>query len=375
MNPRYRETFHSHRVLFVLPVILGAVFALWTAAGSQKLYRSNASLWSGSASGTTAFGAQPPAVQDQMMLGQLLQTESFTRRVASRSPLQAYLASHPNSGSGPMALLKRSLKGTPSLDDRITAALSAKRVTTLAPGNNLLQISFEAPEPALARATLVTLLHEFGRERARLDKAELTTTKQQVVGATNALADAKRNLNLYVGTHPGSGTADPQLQSLRQAQTDAVSQLSAATQALNQATNDLLNSGGSGVSIETLDAPNLPVGATTGKKKVLESTVAGAFAGALLSVLLIVILTKTRLPETRVEPAAEPPSTNGHHPHDPDEERIVVEAPQEAPAAGETRRAPAARKRASAAKATTRRKPRTAAKPTREQQPDRAPDE
>jgi hypothetical protein len=257
-----------------------------------------------------------------------LQTESFTRRVAASSPLQAYLVAHPNSGSGPMALLKRALKGTPSLDDRIAAALSAKRVTTLAPGNNLLQISFEAPDPALARATLATLLHVFVVERARLDKAELTTTKQQVVAATNALADAKRNLSLYVGTHPGSGSTDPQLQALRQAQTEAVTQLGAATQALNQASNDLVN-GGANPSIHTIDKPNLPVGPTAGKKKVVESVIAGAFAGALLSVLLIVVLTKTRPARAEAEAPAEPPSTNGHRPHDEDEERILVEAPQQ----------------------------------------------
>lgn len=365
MNPRYRETFHSHRVLFVLPVVLATFFALWTSIGAQKLYRSNSSLWSGSSAGTTAFGAQPPAVQDQMMLGQLLQTESFTRSVAAHSPLQAYLVAHPSAGSGPMALLKRALKGTPSLDDRIAAALSPKRVTTIAPGNNLLQISFEAPEPGLAKATLVTLLREFARERARLDKAELTTAKQQVVDATAALGDAKRNLSLYVGAHPGGGS---QLQSLRQAETDAVQQLSAATQSLNQASNDLVNNGSS-PAIRTIDPPNLPVGPTSGKKKVLESMIAGAFAGALLSILLIVVLTKTRQPEG-VEPAVEPPSTNGHHPHDPDEERIVVEAAPQTPAPGTTRTSSGTQVKKAAPR--TRR---TAATPTREREPERAADE
>jgi hypothetical protein len=107
-----------------------------------------------------------------------------------------------------------------------------------------------------------------------------------------------------------------------------VQQLSAATQAVAQASNDLVNSG-SGPTISIQDAPNLPVGATTGKKKVLESTIAGAFAGALLSVLLIVVLTKTRRPDTTVEPAAEPPTTNGFHQYTPEDHHVVREAPQQ----------------------------------------------
>jgi hypothetical protein len=332
MNPRYRETFHSHRVLFLLPVVLGAVFALWTALGSQTLYRSNSSLWSGTVSNAAAFGEQPPAVQDQGMLAQLLQTESFTHLVASRSPLQKYLAAHPNSdsGDGPLALLKRALKGTPSLDDRIAAALSTKRVTAIAPGDHLLQVSFAAPTPQLARATLRTLLDEFIQTRARLDKDALTTAQKQVSSATSALAAARRNFSLYRGAHPSSsGASDPQLRVLHQEEADALTQLQTATQSLTQASNAVASGGGLNTTMHVLDKPNDPVGPTTGKKKVFESAFAGAFAGAILSVLLIVILSKTQQPAREQDPPADPPSTNGHHPHVEDEERILVEAPQQ----------------------------------------------
>jgi hypothetical protein len=44
----YREVFRSHRVLFLIPVVVAAVIALWSGISAPKMYRSLGTLWSDS---------------------------------------------------------------------------------------------------------------------------------------------------------------------------------------------------------------------------------------------------------------------------------------------------------------------------------------
>jgi len=106
MNPRYRATARRHRVLFVLIILLCALFGLSTALGSPKLYRSNATMvFKSLDTGASQFGATPPAAQNQAMLNELLLTRNFPEAVARKSPLGAYLKTHTSMGSGPITLL------------------------------------------------------------------------------------------------------------------------------------------------------------------------------------------------------------------------------------------------------------------------------
>src|SRR5439155_17798231 len=162
VNPQYRVTFRQHRLLFLLPVFLGIVLGLLFGLGSPTLYRSNATLAIKSLdTAASQFGAQPPAAQNQAMLNELLATRTFVDNVAEKSPLEEYLKTHTSLGWGPTTLLKRALKGPPTLEQRIAEALSPKRVTSTLPGSDLLEIGFEAPDPQLARSTLRLLISEF----------------------------------------------------------------------------------------------------------------------------------------------------------------------------------------------------------------------
>ena len=328
MNPRYRATFRRHRPLFLLPVLLGMVFGLLVALGSPTLYRSNATLAIKSLdTASSQFGALPPAAQNQAMLTELLATRTFVDNVAVKSPLEDYLKTHTSMGWGPTTLLKRALKGPPSLEQRIAEALSPKHVTSSLPGSDLLEIGLEAPDPALARSTLRVLISEFLRERTRLQSNALTAATGSFTKARTQLSQAQTDLNTYSHTHPGSTTTtDPELKSLTNAVLQAVRGVRAAANVMNTASAAV--SGGTGLpaTVSTFDKPRLPIGPTTGKKRVVELAIVGAFVGALLSFLGIVFLSRPGTGETPFavrQLIADEPSPNGDDPKVSEHERAA----------------------------------------------------
>jgi uncharacterized protein involved in exopolysaccharide biosynthesis len=344
MNPRYRETFRRHRLLFLLPVVLGAVVGLTFSLGSPKLYQSYTTLWSDSASAASneAFGALPPAGQEQGMLSELLTTKSFVNNIATNSPLEGYLETHTSTGWTPTALLKRFFKGTPSLDSRITSALGPKRVTSAVRGQHILEISLDAPEPKLAQETLRALVKEYLRQRRVLAQSVLRSARVQVNAASQALTKARIDLQDYTRTHPALSSADPERQALTQAQRAALIQLNNTTSTMNQALGAVASGQGLQSTIRTVDKPQLPIEPKTGKKRVVETAFAGAFVGGLLSFLLIMFL--SRPGRSDAPPGARPatlpePSPNGGEPAVSEHERAAeLLAHQEAEHPSEARR-------------------------------------
>ena len=343
MNPRYRTTFRRHRLLFLLPVLLGMVFGLLVALGSPTLYRSNATLAIKSLdTSASQFGALPPAAQNQAMLTELLATRTFVDNVAVKSPLEEYLKTHTSLGWGPTTLLKRALKGPPTLEERIAEALSPKRVTSTLPGSDLLEIGFEAPDPELARSTLRVLISEFLRQRTRLQGNALTAATAQFTRARTQLTRAQTDLTTYSQSHPGSTTTtDPELKALTSAVLQAVRGVRAAANVMNTASAAV--SGGTGLptTVSIFDEPRLPIGPTTGKKRVVELAIVGAFVGALLSFLGIMFLSR---PETRETPfavrelMADEPSPNGDDPKVSEHERAAQLLEGQVGSSGEIRR-------------------------------------
>jgi hypothetical protein len=318
MNPRYRETFRRNRLLFLLPVVLGALLGLTFGLGSPKLYQSYTTLWSDSAGAASAeaFGALPPAGQEQSMLMELLTTKTFVNNIATNSPLKDYLESHTSTGWTPTALVKRLLKGTPTLDERITTALGPKRVTSTVRGQHILEVSLDAPEPVLARATLRALIQEYFRERHILAQSTLRSARQQVNAASQSLTQAQTELQTYIRTHPSLPPNDPERQALAQAQRTALAQLNSTTTTMNQALGAVASGNGLQSTLHTVDHPTLPLGPVTGKKRVVETAFAGAFVGALLSFLLIMFLSRpgraaAPVPQQPATPTLPQPTTNG----------------------------------------------------------------
>jgi len=327
MNPRYRATARRHRVLFVLIILLCALFGLSTALGSPKLYRSNATMvFKSLDTGASQFGATPPAAQNQAMLNELLLTRNFPEAVARKSPLGAYLKTHTSMGSGPITLLKRVLKGDPTYDERVATALGPKRMTSMPAGSDLLGVSLEAPTPALAQSTLRVVISQFLQERKRLQGSALSAATDQFAKARSQLVKAQSDVNGYARAHPASTTnSDPELRALANAQLQATRQLRAAGSAMNTALAAV--SGGTGLptTAGVFDPPNLPVAATTGKKRIGELALVGAFVGALISFGLIVLMSRNRgepLPATGPIELRErsPNGTAGAPEHEPPHE-------------------------------------------------------
>jgi len=292
MNSRYLDTFRQHRLLFLLPLLIGVSLAIWSNVGAPKLYRSGTSLWSDTAGGSSndLTGAPPPAVQEQTMLDELLKTQYFRTNVARRGPLQAYLKQHTSEGWGPGALLSK-LSGAPTLDERIGTALSAKRVTSIALGPHVLKISYDGPTPTVSYETLRALVKEFEKQRGALRADALTAYKDAVAAASKALTDARSDVATYIREHPSTSQSDPQMAALIHAERNALDQLSGATEGLRQTATAGL--GSSQVSLRVVDQPEVPTGPYGRHKRFALAIFAGLFVGALISFLGIFALTKT----------------------------------------------------------------------------------
>jgi uncharacterized protein involved in exopolysaccharide biosynthesis len=329
MNPKYRETFRRHRTIFLVPVVLAFLFAAWSTVTAPKAYRASATLWSDSA-GTPAFGAPPPAQQEQTMLNELLTTQRFLTSVAQRSPLADYLQSHSSSGSGPGALMAK-LSGPKPLNDQIVMALGPKKLMTIAKGPHVLEVDFDAPTPVLASKTLNVVLDQFLEERKALRNDALTGYKTQVEGASAALVKAQETLSNYAREHPGVTNKDPQLRELVHSEQAALTQLHSASEVFNEQSDALLSAGSGQPTVVVLDKPKPPTAPTAGKKHIVMGLFAGLFAGILISALGVVLVTKARpepAPDTAgtvVSHAEAAPTENGSIPEGVGDRRALLE--------------------------------------------------
>jgi hypothetical protein len=107
--------------------------------------------------------------------------------------------------------------------------------------------------------------------------------------AHKAVATARNQENAYLEQHPGSTQGgDPNLAALASAVAAANSELAQANATL---TADKGASNAIG-SAQIIDAPSLPGGPTSGKKKELEGILGGLIAGMMISLLGTIALTR-----------------------------------------------------------------------------------
>jgi uncharacterized protein involved in exopolysaccharide biosynthesis len=278
----YRETFRRHRKLFCIPVVLGTLAAAFFLFGMAKTYKSTASLWidttppaqSSLASNSGPY-VQPPATAEQGILNELLTTGSFTSLVVQHSSLGKSL------GGG-------------DVSTKAAAALGAGQITSTVTGNQVLQITYSASSPDMAKSVLAAVVAELrdytGRLTAQHDHAALAYDTQQVKIAEAAVATARTNVTNYQAHHPGASQTDPNYVSLVAAENNAVTQLAQANTALGQVTG----TGNDAWSIQVIDPPRQATSATPRKSKMAEVILGGALGGALVSFLAVVALTPAR---------------------------------------------------------------------------------
>ena len=292
MNQRYMETYRQHRVLFLLPLFVGMLFALWVSLGSPAVYRSSTSIWSDTAGGSAndLTGAPPPAAQEQTMLNELLRTQAFATSVAEAGPLADYLRAHPSQGWGPGVLMQK-LRGAPTLDERIATALGPKKVTSLVLGPHVLKISYDGPTPEVSYGTLRALMSKYEQQRDQLRRTPWNSYRTSVGAASNALSKARAQVQTYAREHPGVSSSRPRdAATLQHAERNALDQLAAATQGLTDAANSALDS--TGTTLRVVDKPDIPLAAYGRHKTLLFGLFAGLFVGALVSAIAIYALTK-----------------------------------------------------------------------------------
>jgi uncharacterized protein involved in exopolysaccharide biosynthesis len=324
MNPRFRQTFERHRVLFALPLVLTTFLAVWYVLGSPKTYESSASLWvdtpapQASSLGESNAYAVTPGASAQMLLNELLTTRDFRVEVARRGPLAQYIADHSTSGWGPGVLVDW-LRSTPTTDSRVISSLDTKHVLTTVAGPQVLAISVKGPSPSVAAGTLRALLATFEEQRNTYNveraRASVAYYENKARAAAGSLESAKKELADYLAAHPGASIsasggvpADVQLRALTEAQRVAASQYSAANKAANQAEVSLNATASDKSTFQILDHPNLPTGPVSGKAKALMGVIGGLFVGALISLLAIVAVSSRTEPATVAEPAEPVPA-------------------------------------------------------------------
>jgi uncharacterized protein involved in exopolysaccharide biosynthesis len=339
MNPRYRQTFSRHRLLFSLPLLVTTALALWYVLGAPKLYESDASLWVDTPAPQQSSLAQPnafavtPATQAQQLLDELLTTRTFRVDIARRGPLAKYLATSSQSGWGPTALMAK-LRGPQSLDAQIVTALDPKHVLTTVAGPQVLAVSVRSASPTVAAGTLSALISAFSSQRTTFSveraQAAVAYFRNQAQAAQRALGTARTAIQQYVATNPGAsptatGTtaADAQMRSLTEAEKVASTRYAASIRGANQASVSLAATGSDPSSFQVIDRPTVPTGPVSGKKKEIMALFGGIFVGALLSFLCIVAASGGSEPEAAAEPAAASAA-----PEESGKEAVEPEAPR-----------------------------------------------
>jgi len=295
MITSYVQTFNRHRLLFSLPVVILSVLALWVVVSTPKEYQAGASLFiDNPVTQPSSFvdpneTDTPPAAQAQQLLTELLATKSFQLEVGRKGPLTKYLETHGTEGWGPAGLLRK-VRGRGSAEDRIAKALDANHVLTTLPGKQILGIEYHGPTPEVTVGTVNALVEALNEERINLD----VSRQQQAVTHFKLQADTARNAIAQMNARLNEGNlSSAEALGITQARNTAETRLRRGIRGYNQAALNLAAAKVAGPLYQVRDKPSLPAPAVSGMKKSLFGVVAGIFVGLLISILAIVLLTKT----------------------------------------------------------------------------------
>ncbi len=319
MSSPYAQTFLRHRVVFLLPIAVASLVAIWYVAGAPKSYEATATLWVGqsfdSASVPTGSTPPSPAAQQRRLLGELLATRRFRFAVGRHGPLAGYLARHAHEGYGPTELIAR-LRGAGSLNDRIDSALGPSQFRSAVVGRHVLKLSLEGPSAAVASGTLRVLVDRLdlaGRTSLLIDgKATIAYYEDQLRSASQALVATQNAVTAYTRNHPHATSSSVNLSALTEAESAALSLRIDAGKELGQAVADHARLK-TAATFRTIDPPLSSATSIGGPKRLVLGILAGLLLGALVSGLGVVALTEkhpwphepVRDPAVKTEAASE----------------------------------------------------------------------
>jgi hypothetical protein len=311
-RPRYRQTFRQHRKLLIAPIVIASVIAAYFSFSAPPVYRSVAAVWvdnspavssamddsvsaassatasqidpgaDGAGSPTTA-AATPngPAGLEAQVLYELLLSPQFDVQVGHGSLLPRYLTSAGSAAS--------------SVADDEAATELAPKIEAWATGPQVLQLSYDGPSAAVSRSVLQSVIKQMGaagsafgdtlgKTASSFYSSQLTTAQTELVGNEGSLAS-------YARKHPGANAGnDATYRALANEVQLAESHEASVAAASNQA-NTEASSGGGSATIKVIDQPSLPAGPTTGLTAKLTGVIGGAFAGLVVSLVALILLT------------------------------------------------------------------------------------
>jgi Mrp family chromosome partitioning ATPase len=258
---RYFELFFRHPILFSLPMVVALVAGVAYASKAPPMYISSATVFcdaslpnASTLSQGVSGGGTTPAADKMSTLQEFLRTQSFVDKVAHRSPLASFLATH----SQPV--------------DQLVADAMRKTITVSTAGPHLLVVSVKAGSPVLAAGTVTATIQEFtvelgallksrGQSLAAIYQAELDAT-------TRALATAQTAGDLAL------------------AQQQHASALDRYNQAVSGATGAAVDP----TAFHIVDPPKAPGAPVSRKKQLLMSGVGGLLGGSIISIIALVLL-------------------------------------------------------------------------------------
>jgi hypothetical protein len=299
----YRRTLRRNRPLLIAPIVISAVVAGWFTFGAAPTYRSTASLWvdngssiassmetgSGSASETAA--SQGPAGFEDDVLNELLSTPQFDVAVAHRSALTKFLAAGGSAGGfSPTVLLHRS-GGSPESEAAVSVSTGVRSVVA---GPQVLLLSYEGPSPAVAQSVVRAVVKELATSAFStgdtIGKTAAAFYQRKVSSATWAVSNTRAALATYARNHLNATSANDPTYAALAAQVQVANANLASIETVS-AEAETEATGSAQATMAVIDRPSLPAGPVTGLGSQISGVLAGAFAGLVLSLLTLIILT------------------------------------------------------------------------------------
>ncbi len=311
-RPRFRQTFRKHRKLLIAPVVIASAIAAYFSFSAAPVYRSVAAVWvdnspavssamdgptSATSSSATASeidpgadGAGSPTTTsaapngtaglEGQVLYELLLSPQFDVQVGQGSLLPRFLTG----GGAPSSLA----------DDEAAAELAPK-IEAWATGPQVLQLSYDGPSAAVSRSVLQSVIKQMGAAGSAfgdtLGKTASSFYNTQLTAAQTELVGNEGSLASYAREHPGANSAnDATYRALANEVQLAESQEASVSAASNQANTEASSNAGS-ATIRVIDRPSLPAAPTTGLTSKLTGVIGGAFAGLVVSLVALVLLT------------------------------------------------------------------------------------
>lgn len=311
-RPAYRQTFRQHRKLLITPIVVASAIAAYFSFSTDPVYRSNAAVWvdnspavssamdgstaatSSSATAaeidpgadgagsptTTAAAPNGPAGLEAQVLYELLLSPQFDIQVGHGSLLPRLLSG----GSAPS-----------SLADDAAAAQLAPKVQAWATGPQVLQLSYDGPSPAVSRSVLQSLIKQMGAAGSEfgdtLGKTASSFYNNQLTAAQTELVGNEGSLASYARKHPGANAGNDATYRALATEVRLAEQQEASVAAASSQANTEASSNAGSATIRVIDAPSLAAGPMTGMASKLTGVIGGAFAGLIVSLVALVLLT------------------------------------------------------------------------------------